>query len=72
MEDYRVNLRPGVLNRGKVRLTSAKSPKSRMFFSGAVTEAWIFVMTLCFSRHTYAEIVPNQKTATWPLSPPGL
>ncbi len=26
---------------------------------------WIFVMTLCFSRHMYAEIVTNQKAETW-------
>jgi hypothetical protein len=34
-------------------------------FTGTVTKTWIFVMTLCFSRHAYAEIVSDQKTATW-------
>ena len=34
-------------------------------FTGTVTKTWIFVMTLCFSRHAYAEIVTDQKTATW-------
>ncbi len=28
-------------------------------------KTWIFVMTLCFSRHLYAEIVTNQKVETW-------
>jgi len=34
-------------------------------FSGERIKTWIFVMTLCFSRHTYAEIVPDQKVSTW-------
>lgn len=34
-------------------------------FTGAVIKTWIFVMTLCFSRHMYAEIVTDQKVATW-------
>lgn len=28
-------------------------------------KTWFFVMTLAFSRHQYAEIVTDQKTATW-------
>ncbi len=28
-------------------------------------KAWIFVMTLCYSRHQYAEIVFDQKVETW-------
>lgn len=34
-------------------------------FSGEVIKTWIFVMTLCFSRHMYAEIVSDQKLETW-------
>lgn len=34
-------------------------------YTGEVFKTWIFVMTLCFSRHQYAEIVLNQKTETW-------
>jgi transposase len=34
-------------------------------FSGEVIKTWIFVMTLCFSRHMYAEIVLDQKVDTW-------
>lgn len=42
-----------------------KGPTVTDVFSGEVIPTWIFVMTLCFSRHMYAEIVPNQKTETW-------
>jgi transposase len=34
-------------------------------FTGEVIKTWIFVMTLCFSRHMYAEIVTDQKVDTW-------
>jgi len=34
-------------------------------FTGEVFKTWIFVMTLCFSRHQYAEIVLNQTVETW-------
>ena len=33
--------------------------------TGELRSTWIFVMTLCWSRHQYAEIVWNQKTPTW-------
>ena len=33
--------------------------------SGEIVKTWIFVMTLAWSRHQYAEIVPNQKVETW-------
>ena len=33
--------------------------------SGQVRRASVFVMTLCFSRHQYAELVFDQKTPTW-------
>ncbi len=33
--------------------------------TGELCSTWIFVMTLCWSRHQYAEIVWNQKTPTW-------
>ena len=33
--------------------------------SGETIKTQIFVMTLAFSRHQYAEIVPNQKIETW-------
>jgi len=33
--------------------------------SGEATKTWIFVMTLAWSRHQYAEIVRNQTVETW-------
>lgn len=33
--------------------------------SGEVRRSWVFVMTLCFSRHQYAEIVWRQDVGTW-------
>ena len=42
-----------------------KGPTITDVFTGAVLKTWIFVMTLCFSRHMYAEIVTDQKVETW-------
>jgi transposase len=33
--------------------------------TGEMHSTWFFVMTLAFSRHQYAEIVTDQKVATW-------
>ena len=33
--------------------------------TGLTIKTWIFVMTLCWSRHQYAEIVRDQKVTTW-------
>ena len=42
-----------------------KGPTITNIFTGRTTKTWIFVMTLCFSRHMYAQIVTNQKVDTW-------
>ena len=42
-----------------------KGPNIIDVFTGEVLKTWIFVMTLCFSRHMYAEIVTDQKVETW-------
>jgi transposase len=42
-----------------------RGPTITDVFTGEVVKTWIFVMTLCFSRHMYAEIVPDQKLETW-------
>ena len=34
-------------------------------YTGEVITTWIFVMVLAWSRHMYAEIVRDQKVATW-------
>jgi len=33
--------------------------------TGEVFKTWFFVMTLCYSRHQYAEFVRDQTVATW-------
>lgn len=33
--------------------------------SGELFKTWFFVMTLCWSRHQYAEMVRDQSVATW-------
>jgi transposase len=33
--------------------------------TGEVAGTWVFVMTLAFSRHQYAEVVRDQKVETW-------
>jgi transposase len=42
-----------------------KGPNIKDVFTGAIIKTWIFVMTLCFSRHMYAQMVTNQKVTTW-------
>lgn len=33
--------------------------------NGQEVSTWVFVMTLCWSRHQYAELVLDQKVSTW-------
>ncbi len=33
--------------------------------TGQTVRSWVFVMTLCWSRHQYAEFVPDQRVETW-------
>ena len=40
-------------------------PKITDVFSGEQISTWVFVMTLAWSRHQYAEIITDQKVATW-------
>jgi transposase len=42
-----------------------QGPTITDIFTGEVIKTWIFVMMLCYSRHMYAEIVPDQKLGTW-------
>jgi len=48
-----------------VQVDFGKGPDITDVFTGKTTKTWIFVMTLCFSRHMYAQIVTNQKVRTW-------
>lgn len=40
-------------------------PKLPDPITGEETSTWVFIMTLCWSRHQYAEIVWDQKVPTW-------
>ncbi len=42
-----------------------KGPTILHPLTGEPQSTWVFVMTLAWSRHQYAEIVPDQKVATW-------
>ena len=42
-----------------------KGPVITDVFTGKEIKTWFFVMTLCFSRHMYAEFVTDQKVETW-------
>ena len=42
-----------------------RGPTITDVFTGEILKTWIFVMTLCFSRHLYAEVVCDQKVETW-------
>ena len=42
-----------------------KGPDFNDPHTGSPVKSWIFVMTLAWSRHMYAEIVPDQTIETW-------
>ncbi len=42
-----------------------KGPEITDAFTRETFKTWIFVMTLCYSRHMYAEIVTDQTSFTW-------
>lgn len=44
---------------------SARAPQLVDRDTGEIRRSWVFVMTLCFSRHQYAEIVWRQDVETW-------
>lgn len=48
-----------------VQVDFGSGPKLSDPVTGQPRSTWIFVMTLCWSRHQYSEIVWNQKTPTW-------
>ena len=48
-----------------VQVDFGKGPDITDAFTGQHLKTWIFVMTLCFSRHLYAEVVLDQKVSTW-------
>lgn len=48
-----------------VQVDFGKGPDITDAFTCKTFKTWIFVMTLCFSRHQYAEVVTDQKISTW-------
>jgi hypothetical protein len=42
-------------------------PKIEDVYTGEAFSTWVFVMVLAWSRHLYAELVRDQKVATWLL-----
>ncbi len=68
------HLQPGE-RRATVRVHAAAGEEAQVDFgvagrfvdprSGRLRPAYVFVMTLSFSRHQYAELVFDQKVATW-------
>lgn len=42
-----------------------KGPRIIDVFTGEIISTWFFVMTLCYSRHQYAEFITDQKVGTW-------
>ena len=47
------------------QLDFGKGPELVDKATGEVISSWFFVMTLCFSRHQYVEIVKDQRVDTW-------
>ncbi len=48
-----------------VQIDFGQGPKIFDENTGKEVGSWIFVMTLCYSRHQYAEIIRHQDSATW-------
>ena len=48
-----------------VQVDFGSGPKIVDPVTGEVADTWVFVMTLAWSRHQYAEVVWNQKVETW-------
>ena len=58
---HRPRVRPRRGGAGRLRQGS-RGARPR---TGELLSTWIFVMTLAWSRHAYAEVVTDQKVATW-------
>ncbi|MCP4592323.1 MAG: IS21 family transposase, partial [bacterium] len=48
-----------------VQVDFGSGPKLADPVTGEAASTWVFVMTLCWSRHQYAELVWDQKVRTW-------
>ena len=57
----RLEFKPGEA----VQVDFGAGPQITDVHTGEVFKTWFFVMTLCWSRHQYAEFVRDQTVATW-------
>lgn len=48
-----------------VQIDFGAGPLITDVYTGEIFKTWFFVMTLCWSRHQYAEFVRDQAVATW-------
>jgi transposase len=48
-----------------VQIDFGAGPLITDVYTGEIFKTWFFVMTLCWSRHQYAEFVRDQTVATW-------
>ena len=48
-----------------VQVDFGSGPPITDVYTGEIFKTWFFVMTLCWSRHQYAEFVRDQTVATW-------
>jgi transposase len=57
----RLTFKPGEA----VQIDFGAGPLITDVYTGEIFKTWFFVMTLCWSRHQYAEFVRDQTVATW-------
>lgn len=57
----RLTFKPG----DAVQVDFGSGPLITDVYTGEIFKTWFFVMTLCWSRHQYAEFVRDQTVATW-------
>ena len=57
----RLTFKPGEA----VQVDFGSGPLITDVYTGEIFKTWFFVMTLCWSRHQYAEFVRDQTVATW-------
>ena len=57
----RLTFKPG----DAVQVDFGAGPLITDVYTGEIFKTWFFVMTLCWSRHQYAEFVRDQTVATW-------
>jgi transposase len=65
VEDPDVPLRLDFKPAEAVQVDFGAGPLLTDVYTGEVFKTWFFVMTLCWSRHQYAEFVRDQTVATW-------